>query len=44
MEFDFAFTNGLTTAPTSNLNLAVVNLFYWNNMIHDVMATRASMK
>jgi extracellular elastinolytic metalloproteinase len=40
LEFDFPFDNSLTAAPVSNLNAAVVNLFYWNNLTHDIMAIK----
>lgn len=35
-EFDFPYTFGLNTAST-NQNAAITNLFYWNNLIHDVL-------
>ena len=34
LDFDFALDFGL--APTSNKDAALTNLFYWNNLIHDV--------
>ena len=40
LEFDFPFDASLTATATSNLNAAVVNLFYWNNLMHDVMARK----
>ncbi|WP_426493339.1 T9SS-dependent M36 family metallopeptidase [Hymenobacter sp. 102] len=40
LEFDFPFDNSLTATPVSNLNAAVVNLFYWNNLMHDIMAIK----
>ncbi|MCA8831991.1 T9SS-dependent M36 family metallopeptidase [Hymenobacter pini] len=40
LEFDFPFDNSLAATPVSNLNAAVVNLFYWNNLMHDVMARK----
>jgi hypothetical protein len=33
--FDFPFDPG--AAPVGNLNAAITNLFYWNNIVHDVM-------
>ncbi len=33
---DFDFTLDLTGAPSTYLNVATTNLFYWNNIIHDV--------
>lgn len=36
LEFDFPYTQGLNTAA-GNQNAAIVNLFYWNNLIHDVL-------
>jgi len=38
LEFDFPFNDALTAPAVSNLNAAIVNLFYWNNLMHDVMA------
>ncbi|RPD49749.1 T9SS C-terminal target domain-containing protein [Hymenobacter sediminis] len=38
--FDAPFNNSVTTAPTANLDAAIINLFYWNNMMHDVMARK----
>jgi extracellular elastinolytic metalloproteinase len=35
-DYDFPFDP--TMAPLANVNEAVVNLFYWNNIIHDVFA------
>lgn len=40
LEFDFPFDATLTATPVSNLNAAVVNLFYWNNLMHDIMARK----
>ena len=37
LEFDFPFDDKLTTPALTNLNAAVVNLFYWNNIMHDIM-------
>jgi extracellular elastinolytic metalloproteinase len=36
--FDFPFDAALQ--PFGNKDVAVTNLFYWNNLIHDVMATK----
>lgn len=35
-EFDFPYTFGLNTAA-ANQNAAITNLFYWNNLLHDVL-------
>ncbi len=35
-DYDFAFAP--TQTPLVNVNEATVNLFYWNNIVHDVMA------
>ncbi len=35
-DFDYPYTFGLATAA-GNQNAAIVNLFYWNNLIHDVL-------
>ncbi|GAA4013831.1 T9SS-dependent M36 family metallopeptidase [Hymenobacter fastidiosus] len=40
LEFDFPFNGAKETPALTNLNAAVVNLFYWNNLIHDVMARK----
>ncbi|TGE17815.1 T9SS-dependent M36 family metallopeptidase [Hymenobacter elongatus] len=40
LEFDFPFNAVQAALPISNLNAAVVNLFYWNNLIHDVMGLK----
>ncbi|MDX9751282.1 MAG: M36 family metallopeptidase [Flavobacteriales bacterium] len=34
---DFDFPIDLGQAPAANLDAAITNLFYWNNIIHDVM-------
>ncbi len=34
LNFDFPYNGAL--APINNLNAATTNLFYWNNIIHDV--------
>ncbi|CAH0995652.1 hypothetical protein EMA8858_01777 [Emticicia aquatica] len=36
LDFDYAYTFGLATAA-GNQNAAITNLFYWNNLIHDVL-------
>lgn len=36
LEFDSEYTQGPSTA-TANQNAAIINLFYWNNLIHDVL-------
>lgn len=38
--FDFAFNDALTATPQSNLDLAITNLFYWNNLMHDIMVRK----
>ncbi|MBN8823578.1 MAG: M36 family metallopeptidase [Spirosoma sp.] len=35
-EFNYPYTLGLNTA-SSNQNAAITNLFYWNNLLHDVL-------
>lgn len=35
LEFDFDYTDGAD--PLDNTDAAIVNLFYWNNVIHDVI-------
>jgi hypothetical protein len=34
--FDYTYTQGLGTA-SANQNAAITNLFYWNNVLHDVL-------
>ena len=34
--FDFAFDPAMDPEVGNNLNAAIVNLFYWNNIMHDV--------
>lgn len=34
--FDFAFNPAAEPQAGSNLNAAIVNLFYWNNIMHDL--------
>jgi Fungalysin metallopeptidase (M36) len=36
LDFNFPYTFGLNTA-TGNQSAAITNLFYWNNLIHDVL-------
>lgn len=36
LNFDYAYTHGVSTA-TANRDAAITNLFYWNNLIHDVL-------
>lgn len=36
LDFNFPFNSGLNTA-TGNLSAAITNLFYWNNVLHDVL-------
>ncbi|WP_332368244.1 M36 family metallopeptidase [Spirosoma telluris] len=36
LDFNFPYTFGLNTA-ISNQNAAITNLFYWNNLLHDVL-------
>ena len=35
LNFDFPFVQA--NGPRANLNASITNLFYWNNMVHDVM-------
>ncbi|AMR27803.1 hypothetical protein A0257_12355 [Hymenobacter psoromatis] len=35
LNFDFPFVQ--VNGPRANLNASITNLFYWNNMVHDVM-------
>jgi len=35
LNFDFPFVQA--NGPRANLNAAITNLFYWNNMVHDIM-------
>ena len=37
LDFDFAFDPNLQPDEGTNLEAGIVNLFYWNNIIHDVM-------
>ncbi|MFN3489614.1 MAG: M36 family metallopeptidase [Emticicia sp.] len=36
LDFNYSYTQGLATAA-GNQNAAITNLFYWNNLIHDVL-------
>lgn len=36
LDFDYPYTQGLNTAE-GNRNAAITNLFYWTNLIHDVL-------
>ncbi len=36
-DYDFAFDPGQAPTAGTNQSAAIVNLFYWNNIIHDVM-------
>lgn len=36
-DYDFAFDPDLEPAEGTNQEAAIVNLFYWNNIIHDIM-------
>ncbi|GAB3717413.1 hypothetical protein GCM10027592_59500 [Spirosoma flavus] len=36
LDFNYPYTFGLNTAA-GNQNAAITNLFYWNNLIHDVL-------
>ena len=36
LDFNYPYTQGTATAA-ANLNAAITNLFYWNNLIHDVL-------
>jgi Fungalysin metallopeptidase (M36)/PKD-like domain/Fungalysin/Thermolysin Propeptide Motif len=36
LDFNYPYTLGTATAA-ANLNAAITNLFYWNNVIHDVL-------
>lgn len=36
LEFNFPYTHSTGTA-TTNLSAAITNLFYWNNVMHDVL-------
>jgi hypothetical protein len=36
LDFNFPFTHGLNTAA-GNQSAAITNLFYWNNLLHDIL-------
>jgi hypothetical protein len=36
LDFNFPYTKAISTA-SGNQNAAITNLFYWNNLIHDVL-------
>ncbi len=36
LNFDYSYTKGLNTAA-ANRDAAITNLFYWNNLVHDVL-------
>ncbi|MBL0324491.1 MAG: M36 family metallopeptidase [Cytophagaceae bacterium] len=36
LEFDFSYTQDISTS-VANRNAAITNLFYWNNLTHDVL-------
>ncbi|AYQ33253.1 T9SS C-terminal target domain-containing protein [Runella sp. SP2] len=36
LDFNYPYTQGLSTAA-ANRDAAITNLFYWNNLIHDVL-------
>jgi hypothetical protein len=36
LDFNYPFTHGLSTA-TANQSAAITNLFYWNNLLHDIL-------
>ncbi|GJM10242.1 MAG: peptidase M36 [Lysobacteraceae bacterium] len=37
LDFDFAWDPALQPDEGTNMEAAIVNLFYWNNIIHDIM-------
>ncbi|MGY3089319.1 extracellular elastinolytic metalloproteinase [Hymenobacter sp. UYAg731] len=39
-DFDFPFNQTLGPRDPSNLAAGITNLFYWNNMLHDVMMSK----
>ncbi|MFC6222975.1 M36 family metallopeptidase [Hymenobacter artigasi] len=39
-DFDFAFNQPLGPRDPGNLAAGITNLFYWNNMLHDVMMSK----
>lgn len=36
LQFDFPFNPSDDPASTNNQNVGIVNLFYWNNLVHDL--------
>ena len=36
LDFDYSYDSKLGVNPRTNLKAAITNLFYWNNVIHDV--------
>ena len=39
-DFDFAFNQPLGPRNAGNLAAGITNLFYWNNMLHDIMMSK----
>ena len=39
-DFDFPFIQSLGAREPNNLAAGITNLFYWNNMLHDVMMSK----
>ena len=39
-DFDFPFNQALGARDPGNLAAGITNLFYWNNMLHDVMMSK----
>ncbi|WP_052732668.1 M36 family metallopeptidase [Hymenobacter terrenus] len=40
LDFDFPFVSNQATSPQDNAPAAITNLFYWNNILHDVMMSK----
>ncbi|MFC7667363.1 M36 family metallopeptidase [Hymenobacter humi] len=40
LDFDFPFDQTKGARDPSNLSAGITNLFYWNNMLHDVMMSK----
>ncbi len=36
LTFDYPYNNNIDANPRDNLSSAITNLFYWNNIVHDV--------
>ena len=36
LDFDYSYDSKLGVNPRTNLKAAITNLFYWNNVIHDI--------